>query len=113
MTGHPCAAHIASCDHCFCCEVLKVCCASISTEQRAQLEADDRTQRDRLRAAIAKEAGTVPSLGELVRVDAERQRPARLLPKPSPLGLPRATAERIPHDSRKEARHVIPARSTR
>jgi hypothetical protein len=113
MTGHPCAAHMASCDHCYLCDVLGICCASISPSQRALLAASVPAQWDRLRAAIVEEAGTVPSLDELVRIDAVCQRPARLLPKPLSLSLPEAGAERIPNDSRKEVLDVIPARSTR
>lgn len=108
---HPCDGH--QCDHCYLCDVVGICCQTISPEPRAQLEADDGAQRGWLRAAIVLEAGTVPSLRELVRRDAERQRPAPLLPTPSPLVLPRSAAEHIPNDSRKEAIHVLASRTTR
>jgi hypothetical protein len=111
MSAHPCDGH--PCDHCFWCDGLGICCQTISPEQRAQLEADDGAQRGQLRAAIVLEAGTVPSLGELVRLDAQRQCPAGVLPTPSPLVLPRSVAERIPNDSRKEAVRVLASRTPR
>jgi hypothetical protein len=110
-TEHPCNSH--PCDHCYLCDGLGVCCASISPQQRAQLEADDPMQRERLRLAIVLEAGTIPSLGELVRRDAQRQRPAGSLPAQSSLVLPQAAAEPIPSDSRKEAAINAPTRPTR
>jgi len=105
MRPHPCAGH--PCDHCFTCDVLGVCCASLSSGQRARLEADDQAQPDRLRAAIAQDAGTVPNLPELVRQDAAQ-----------PWALSAAARLRLLdvlpadhfHDSRKEAQHAIPAR---
>lgn len=109
MSPHPCDGH--PCDGCFCCSVLHICCLTISPEQRARLEAEER--HEGLRAAIEAEAGTVPSLGELVRRDAERQRPAPLLPASSLLVLPRSAAEHIPNDSRKEAIHVLAPRTPR
>src|SRR5450759_960881 len=108
---HPCADHLSFCDHCVCCDVVGICCQTIPPEVCARLEAD--AARDGLRAAIEAEAGTVPSLRELVCLDAERQRPAPLLPAPSPLVLPRSAAEHIPNDSRKEAIHVLAPRTPR
>jgi hypothetical protein len=111
MSPHPCDGH--SCDHCYLCDVVGICCMTITPQQREQLEADDGTQRERLRTAIVLEAGAMPSLGELVRRDAERWRPAPLLSSPSPFVLPRLAAEHIPNDSRKEAIHVLASRPTR
>ena len=108
MSPHPCDGH--PCDGCFCCSVLHICCLTISPEQRARLEAEER--HEGLRAAIEAEAGTVPSLGELVRRDAAGVRPGELLPTPSALRLLGA-AEHIPNDSRKEAIHVLASRPTR
>jgi hypothetical protein len=107
--SHPCVDHLASCDHCYLCDVVGVCCATISPAQRAQLEAGDSAQRERLYAAITQDAGTVPSLPELMRRDA---RHSRALSAAARLGLdPAPTADPLSHDSRKEALHVIPARS--
>lgn len=100
--SHPCDGH--PCDHCYTCDVLGVCCATVSPGQPRQSEAQARSER--LHEAIIVEAGTVPSLVDLIRLDAERQRPPKLLPMSSPLGLPNANAERIPTDSRKEAIYV-------
>ena len=112
MTGHPCAGH--ACDHCYCCDVLNICCATIPAEQRARLEAAQAAQPDVLHAAIVQEAGTVPSLGELVRLDVERSRLGALLPATVRLGLLAVpAADPLPIDSRKEPVHVTPACSTR
>jgi hypothetical protein len=106
MSPHPCADH--PCDHCYWCDVVGICCQTISAEQRAQLQADER-----LRTAIAKEAGNVPSFQELVRLDALRRPGALLPPAPSPAGLLGPAATSMPEDSRKEAIHVLVSRTTR
>jgi hypothetical protein len=103
---HPCADH--SCDHCYWCDVVGICCMTIPAEQRAQLQADYR-----LRAAITNEAGTVPSLRGLVLLDAQRQGSV-LLPAPSSAGLlGPAAATPIPYDSRKEVIRVLSPRTSR
>lgn len=102
--SHPCADH--PCDHCYLCDVVGICCGSVSSAQREQLEAGDPTQRERLYLAIAQGTGMAPSLPELVRQE------AGLLPASMRLGLcaPPAPDPSL-HDSRKEADlHVIPAR---
>jgi hypothetical protein len=107
MSRHPCADH--PCDHCVICEA-GICCQTVSIGQRTQLDADDQAQRDRLRTAIAQDAGTVLSLPGLVRQDA---RHPRALLASARLGLHLASAaDPLSHDCRKEADvHVIPARS--
>jgi hypothetical protein len=115
MSTHPCSDHFSSCDHCFACDVLGICCASLSAEQQARLEADVREQDSRLRDAIRLEAGTVPSLGELVRLDGALDFPTRQLSAfpslpSSPLVLPPAAVEVPSTDSRKEALYVNPTR---
>jgi hypothetical protein len=103
MSRHPCADHL---DHCYSCDFLGICCASLLPAQRELLAASAPARWDRLRAAIAQDAETVPSLPELVRQE------ARLLPASVRLGLCAApTADPVSHDSRKEPIHVIPARS--
>ena len=112
MTAHPCTGH--ACDHCYCCDVLGICCATIPAEQRARLEAGHHTQAEALHAAIVQEAGSVPSLGELVRLDARRSSLGELLPAAARLGVLAApAADPLPIDSRKEAVHVIPAHTSR
>ncbi len=105
---HPCASH--ACDHCYLCDVVGICCSTVSSGQRAQLEASDQAQRERLYRAIAQEAVTTPTLTGLVRSDATK--PAGL-PSAVRLGLllP-APLDPVFHDSRKEVLHGIPTRST-
>lgn len=108
MSTHPCTDH--SCDHCYLCDVVRVCCLTVTPGQRAQLEAEHRTApTDRLHAAILQDAGTVPSLSELVRLEA-RQYPARLVAA-SRLGLLNAPLADPVTDSRKEPAHVSVSRS--
>jgi len=106
---HPCDGH--PCDHCYTCDVLGVCCATVSPGQPRQSETQARSER--LHKAIILEAGTVPGLADLVRLDAERQRSPKSLPMSSLLGLPNANAEHIPTDSRKEAIRVLASRPTK
>lgn len=102
--GHPCAGH--DCDHCYLCDVVGVCCATVTPDQRALLEAEHRaTPSDRLRAAIAQDALTIVSLPELVHHDAAAG--AGVLPAARRLGLVAAADPSPHHDSRKkEAIHV-------
>jgi hypothetical protein len=107
---YPCDGH--PCDHCYLCDVVGVCCMTVTAGQRAKLEADDRAQRNRdsLHAAL-QEAGTVPTLRELVRLEARRY-PAGLIAA-SRLGLLSApSADPVP-DSRKEPAHVPVSRTLR
>jgi hypothetical protein len=36
---HPCADHMATCDHCYSCEVLGICCCSTATRSPAVMDA--------------------------------------------------------------------------
>jgi len=104
MNPHPCANHIASCDHCYCCDVLGICCAGLTAGQRARLEASAQAP-DRLRAALTEDAQHVVSLPELVRQEAQALPAAarlRLLAAPPAASL-------FPDSSRKEALHDVPA----
>lgn len=110
MSSHPCADH--SCDHCYLCDVVGVCCASVSREQRAQLEASRVEPYAGLAATIVQEAGLVPSLGELVRRSHDAQHshePAA----PALLAPPSVSNEHFPNDSRKEASRVLSSRPAR
>ena len=101
---HPCADHMADCDHCYTCDVLGVCCATVAPGRARQSEAQARSER--LHEAIIVDAGTVPGLADLIRLEIERERSPKSLPMPSLLSLPKADAERTPTDSRKEATYV-------
>lgn len=111
---HPCADHMEQCDHCYSCDVLGVCCQTMQPSARSRPETvfRQRAPGEELRDAILAEAGTVASLGALVRQEAASQPVAPVLLLPSmPLSLPEA-AEPIPDDdSRKEAVYVHVART--
>jgi hypothetical protein len=108
--SHPCVPHHA-CDHCYICETLHICCATIPPEQRAQLEADTKQgQAERFREAVVAEARRVVTLADLIQAEAAQGVPA-LPPGTASLALPPApAAEAIPHNSRKEPVYVIAAR---
>jgi hypothetical protein len=108
---HPCTDH--TCDHCYLCDVVGVCCGSVSVAQRARLEAEHRKPYTGLAVTIAHEAGSIRSLGELVRADAARQGRG-LLANSSQPELPAApTAATTPNPSRKEAIRVSIPRTNR
>ena len=107
--GHPCADHIATCDHCALCEA-GVCCAGLSAQQRAELEAQVQPPADQLRQAIASEAATTWSLADRLR--GEARCPDQTLPAAQRLGLGAAVDVSVSH-SRKEAMRVLAARSAR
>lgn len=110
MSPHPCIDH--PCDHCYLCDVVGVCCTTVTPSQRARLEAEHRAEPiDRLHAVILQDAGTVPSLPELVRLEA-RQYPAGLVAA-SRLGLLKASLIDPVLNSRKEPAHVAISRTLR
>jgi hypothetical protein len=77
MTPHPCDGH--ACDHCYCCDVLRVCCGSVSAAERVRLEAEHRwLTADRLLIAVRQEAQTTVSLTQLVRQEVKDRRPEQL-----------------------------------
>jgi hypothetical protein len=106
--SHPCAGH--SCDHCYVCDVLGICCASVPNGQVAQLEAEDQAQRDRLHTAIAQDAPTVPRLPQLVQLEAQLR---SALPAAERLGLVAAATDPLSSASRKETIRVLLARAPR
>lgn len=91
---HPCEGH--SCDHCYLCDVVGVCCQTVAPGQQVPLNV--------LHAAILADAGRIPSFAELVRSEAQRHRPK--LPVPSPSLPPPAPTTPISCDQQKEAIHV-------
>ena len=109
--SHPCAGHMATCDHCFCCDVLGICCATIPAEARARLEAGVAPPPDPLYAAVLADAKTIVTLAELVRREA---RQPKALSAPARLSLPSGqVAEPDPTNSLKEAVRVCATRITR
>lgn len=106
---HPCDGH--PCDHCYLCDVVGVCCTTVSPDERRRLEGKHQSSpSDRLHAAVLRDAGAVPSLPELVRLDA-RQYPAGLIAA-SRLGL-LVAADPLYPDFRKESAHVAIPRTLR
>jgi hypothetical protein len=104
--GHCCAGH--PCDHCYLCDVIGICCMTVSTEQRARLEAHVQTELLRLRQAIICEAAAKPSLAAHLRSDM-RHLPAAGLLAPAPLPL---LADPPILDQRRENVHVLVPRTT-
>lgn len=75
---HPCDGH--ACDHCYLCDVVGICCATVpSTAAAAVRCSDDHTLHD----ALVQEACTHVGLGQLLRLGSS----THLLPAPSPLAL--------------------------
>ena len=101
---HPCDGH--SCDHCYICDVVGICCMALSAQQRKELEFEHRACRDRLHALILQEPVMAPKLGELAHRDAIGL--AGLLPAATRLGLlPTPASGPFSHDPRKEAIRVL------
>ncbi len=110
MSPHPCQGH--PCDHCYLCDVVGVCCMTVAPGERARLAAEHRAgPPDQLHAAILRDARTIPSLPELVRLEA-RQCPAGLVAA-SRLGLLKAPHAEPILNSRKEAAHGAVSRTVR
>jgi hypothetical protein len=111
--NHPCDSH--ACDHCYLCDVVGICCMTVSSGQRAQLEAEHRTgSSDWLHAAILADAQHVPAFADLVRLDALSRTIA--LPASISLGLLAAPSpDPLHHDAREEDIVVvaIPSRTSR
>jgi hypothetical protein len=78
MSCHPCAGHMATCDHCYLCDVVGVCCMTApATSQPAASPPDELTI---LREAIAEDGRSRSNLTDLIQSDAIRQ----VLDRPSP-----------------------------
>jgi hypothetical protein len=107
---HPCDGHV--CDHCYICDVVGICCGTLSAEHRTQLEAAANHPADeRLRETVEQDRGTQPSIAELVRREVAPRSQA-VLPARLPLALPASVPVSISDDSRKEPVYVIPPRTT-
>lgn len=106
MASHPCADHMASCDHCYRCDVLGECCRTPLPGQAARVPVPVVVQRDVLHDAVIEDArSAAPSLSQLVRAEGVRPRLAGLL-------LPGPPVESITNHSRKEPVSVPVARTT-
>lgn len=66
--SHPCEGH--DCDHCYLCEVVGVCCATVPPRQWVQPVAAD-LQAERFRQLVVQEAPGRFTLAELVQIEAE------------------------------------------
>jgi hypothetical protein len=64
--SHPCASHINTCDHCYSCEVLGICCTSTPA---SVFVASAITDLGALRQAIAEDAADRTSFADLVQID--------------------------------------------
>jgi hypothetical protein len=102
--SHPCSGH--ACDHCYLCDVVGICCASVSVEVRARLMADAQRPGYQLGLAIAAEAGGTISLRTLVRAEAQQRSLGEPLRRSRGLALPPGTTEPLPINSAKEVQHV-------
>jgi len=75
---HPCDGH--ACDHCYLCDVVGICCATVPSVAAASVSCPhDQPLHD----AVVQEARTHVGLGQLIRLGSS----AQLLPAPSPLEL--------------------------
>jgi hypothetical protein len=109
---HPCADHLATCDHCPICEA-GVCCAGLSAQQRTQLialiQAELRSQR--FHRAVTAEASRTFTLAELVQIETERQvLGAPLHSAAVPVLSAAAESAPAPATARKEAVRVLVSR---
>jgi hypothetical protein len=105
MNPHPCNGH--ACDHCYLCDVVGVCCRTVTPDQRALLEAEHRaTPSDRLHNTIIRDAESVVTLPELVYRDAATG--TGVLHAARRLGL-MAAADPFSHESQKEVVHALNA----
>lgn len=104
---HPCAGH--NCDHCYTCDVLGICCASVSLDRRVRLTAAGAQCSCDLAAAIRSEAGATAYLRQLIENEAAPRPPIRLLPAGSPVSTPsEGSPEQVPTDAGKERLYDVP-----
>jgi hypothetical protein len=100
MSCHPCADHMDTCNHCYLCDVVGVCCmtapaptqAAVSqsdglTILREVLSQDDQS-RPNLTNLIQADAATSPGLADLIQSDVVWQ----IVDRPVPVRFVRSTA---------------------
>ncbi len=109
--SHPCSGH--ACDHCYLCDVVGVCCASVPVEVAARLIADTQRPDYQLGPAIAAEAESTVSLRALIRGEAQQRSSPDLPCRSRGLALPPGTTEPLPINPRREVQHVPVPRSDR
>ena len=83
---HPCDGH--ACDHCYLCDVVGVCFASVRSDASAIPLAGGCQQRDRLHEAVIAERCAVISLAALVRAEVGDRTAASRSLLPAPRALP-------------------------
>ena len=104
---HPCAGHMDTCDHCYLCDVVGVCCATVPRSATASSSTDSCQHDDRLHEAVVAERLMVINLAALVRAEALSSTAIRLALLAAP---PALLSEFNKNDNQKEG-HVHVARS--
>ena len=83
---HPCAGHMDTCDHCYLCDVVGVCCASVPSSALASSTGSCQHD-DSLHEAVVAERLTVVNLAALVRAEALSSAASRLALLAGPAAL--------------------------
>lgn len=103
MPNHPCSGHVATCDHCYRCEVLRECCLTVPTRadtQAAQYQED----LERVLEGIAADQADQPSLSELIQAEASDSLIRRLLAgAPAPEAVPAPLVRKSPQRTQQPA----------
>jgi hypothetical protein len=104
--SHPCDGH--ACDHCYLCDVVGVCCATVPHPASSSVATAD----DQLHNALVREACSCSSLGDLINQGGNTR---RALPPSSGLQLatgqpPAADFLALLTPPRLEAEHVLAPR---
>jgi hypothetical protein len=73
MIPHPCAGHMAACDHCYSCDVVRKCCMAANSRDCDKSAPDvmvhQQSDRDALGPAAAGSASTRPSVADLLQAE--------------------------------------------
>ena len=104
---HPCAGHMDTCDHCYLCDVVGVCCASVPSSAAASSCTGSCPHDDRLCEAVVAERLMVVNLAALVRAEALSSAAIRL----ALLAAPAALLPEISTNYNQKEGHVHVARS--
>lgn len=111
--SHPCDGHV--CDHCYLCDVVGVCCSSVSAAERQQLEASLRQRLNPLYSAVRRDVIQAKALHDAIVQDASAEVGLRELVQRDglsaarssvPLTLPASVGSALSNDSRKEPSRV-------
>ena len=106
---HPCDGH--SCDHCYLCDVVGVCCSTVSTPA-AGAGSTAASDLEVLRRAIVADSDALAGLGQLIAADGASPASAleALAAAGNQLALPPVMASRPLEQPTKEDSHVIASR---